>query len=102
MRRSSLEGSDRGAGLTSEGKAGGLRECRGAEAPSRCADSVGGTPEDNWLSAGSTPCPAWVWGRAVGGSARRRAAWMDLERDYMDLEEHPVSAAPQTRNPKLG
>ena len=26
----------------------------------------------------------------------------DLERDYMDLEEHPVSAASQTRNPKLG
>lgn len=34
----------------------------------------------------------------------QESAWLlDREpRDYTDLEEHPVSAAPQTRNRKLG
>ena len=40
--------------------------------------------------------------RVVLAAALVDACWMDLQRDSMDLEEHPVSAAPQTRNPKLG
>ena len=47
---------------------------------------------------------SWGPGRVLLAAALDAAppSWMDLERDYMDLEEHPVSAAPQTRNPKLG
>lgn len=53
------------------------------------------------------PCPNRCphrlgWGVLLAAALDAAPRWMDLERDYMDLEEHPVSAAPQTRNPKLG